>query len=290
MYPTFLYIVSLLLFFCQPALAQQSKFTDKYLDYIFSGNYPQAAKIMLSEEKKNPNSLDVKLAAAHYYSVMYEISGNKQKDFSACKKYANALVRLSEEKKMTDSETVFQVISAKALHLKILMHKKEYLQAAKTMQAVIADFKYALKHDQNEKMKLIAGTYRYYIEIAKEDYPLLYPILLLYPSGNKAKGLKQLNECVHSKDKYVQTKALLQLATIYYRDEKNIEKAIVYFEALSRKYPNNLLWQTEYAKALKKYHLTKQYNMRRQIIKALITKSTFLTNTQRNYFKTENEL
>jgi hypothetical protein len=50
---------------------------------------------------------------------------------------------------------------------------------------------FALENDHNYKMKLIAGMYNFHIENAKEDYPVIYPIAIFYPTGNKVKGVQQ---------------------------------------------------------------------------------------------------
>lgn len=286
-----LYIYVIIIFPFQNVFSQPEQLTDAYFQNIFSGNYPQAKQIILELNKNYPESLKTKLIIANYYAVMYETSNSDEKYFIVCKKYADEAIHKLEKKKALNNEEVYRIISAKSILLKIDVKKKNYLNVAKNMKSVIPHFEYAIKHEKEDfKMKFISGMYNYYVETAKEDYPVIYPILLFYPSGNKEKGLKLMKECTQSKDKNTRARSLLQLAEIYYRDEKNIKTAEIYFEKLLKLYPDNLVWQTEYFKALKKYNLTDKFTYRQQIINQLIKKSTILTEEQKNYFTKQAEL
>ena len=279
-----LYIYIIIIFTFQNTYAQTKLLSDSYFDAVFSGNYPKAEQILLNFKKSYPNSLKTKLIIANYYAIMYETSGYNDKYFIVCKKYADEAINKLSGKKTLNNEEVFRIISAKSILLKIDVQKKNYLKVAKNMQSVIKYFEYATKHEDDNKMKFISGMYHYYAETAKEDYPVIYPILLFYPNGNKEKGLKLLKECIQSEDKNISVRSLLQLALIYYRDEKNINIAKKYFEKLLKIYPKNLIWQTEYLKALKEYNLTTEYVNRQQIINQIIKETFFLTKEQKNFF------
>jgi len=279
-----LYVYIIYFFAFQNTSAQTKLLSDSYFDAVFSGNYPKAEQILLIFKKNYPNSLKTKLIIANYYAIMYETSGYNDKYFIVCKKYADeAIDKLSDKKTLTNEE-VFRIISAKSILLKIDVQKKNYLKVAKNMQSVIKHFEYATKHEDDDKMKFISGMYHYYVETAKEDYPIIYPILLFYPSGNKEKGLRLLRECTQSEDKNISIRSLLQLALIYYKDEKNIKISESYFEKLLIKYPNNLIWQIEYLNALKKYHLIEKYNIRQHIVIQIIKTNNLITEEQRKNF------
>ncbi len=258
--------------------------TERYFDAVFSGNYPKGKQVMIKLYKKYPNSLKTKLIIANYYSLMYETTDKQEKYFILTKKYADEAIKLLNKKEELTNEDVFRIISAKSILLKTEVQKKNYLKAAKNMQSVIKHFEYATKHEEDDKMKFISGMYNYYVETAKKDYPIIYPVLLFYPSGSKTKGLKLLKECTKSEDINIRIRSFLQLALIYYRDEKNINISEKYFESLLKIYPENLIWQTEYLKALKKNDLTNKYKNRQLIISRIIKENSKLTTEQKKYF------
>ncbi len=281
----------IILFTSEITVAQPKNITDDYFEAAFSGNYVKAKQILINLNKNYPHSLKTCLITANYYGNIYEISGGNDKYYLICKKYAEKAINSLIKKKDLNNEDVFRIISAKSILLKINVQKKNYLKVAKNMQSVIRHFEYATKHENDDdKMKFISGMYNYYVETAKDDYPVIYPLLLFYPSGDKEKGLKLLKECTHSGDKNISIRSLLQLALIYYRDEKNIIVAEKYFNALLKIYPDNLVWQTEYYKALKKYNKIKEYKIRQDIIEQKIKENLLLTEEQKNYFIKKTEL
>lgn len=280
-----LYIYIIIFFSAQSGYTQPKNLINSYFNAVFSGNYPKAKKIVAGLNKNFPGSLKTQLIIANYYSVMYETSGGQEKYFILTKKYADRAIKKLKEKKNLNNENVFRLISAKSILMKIDVRKKNYLKVAENMQSVISRFKYAIKHEnEDDKMKFISGMYHYYVETAKEDYPVIYPILLFYPSGDKEKGLKLMKECMQSEDLNIRIRSLWQSALIYYRDEKKISIAEKYFESLLKIYPDNLIWQTEYLKALKKFNLTKKAELIQQTIYQTIKKSAFLTDEQKKYF------
>ncbi len=267
------------------AFSQPASLTESYFYAVFSGNYPKAEKILVTLKNNYPESVKTKLITANYYGIMFEISGKEDKYFFISKKYADEAVKELIQKKKLTNDDVFRIISAKSIILKMETQRKNYLKVARDMQSVIKYFEYALKHEnEDDKMKFISGMYNYYIETAKEDYPLIYPVLLFYPSGNKKRGLKLMKECTNSEDNNISVRSLLQLSLIYSRDEKKTELFRFYFEKLLEKYPYNLIYRTEYLTALKKYGLRKEYEALHKNTEAVIKRNTFLTDTQKQYF------
>ncbi|NOZ34053.1 MAG: tetratricopeptide repeat protein [Chlorobi bacterium] len=283
-------LLILLIFAVATSFSQPKEEFDLYFNAIFSGNYPNAKKILLKIKREYPENVKTKLIIANYYSVLFETSGGEDKYYNICKKYSDAAVTQLKKKKINTNNDVFRIISAKSILLKISVKKKEYLSAAKNMQSIIKYFEYATEHQENERMKYISGMYNYYVETAKEDYPIIYPILLFYPSGNKKEGLNSLKECTNSSDKKMQTRSLHQLALIYYKDEKNAALSKYYYKKLLKSYPKNLIWQTEYLNALKKFNLIDDYQKQKKIIKNILIKNTFLTEKQKKYFLRKAEI
>ncbi|MBI4417590.1 MAG: tetratricopeptide repeat protein, partial [Ignavibacteriales bacterium] len=80
--------------------------------------------------------------------------------------------------------------------------------------------------------------YNYYAEIVPREYPIVKPFMVFLPSGNRAKGLEQLNTAAE-RSKYARTEATYFLVQNYFLHEKNFQKAADLAEGLSQKYPRN---------------------------------------------------
>ncbi len=286
----FIFQIIILNFLFLSSAGQPKSLINSYFKAAFSGNYPKAEKILNTLKINWPESNKTALIAANYYGALYETSGGQDKYYFVCKKYTDKVIN-EDIKKTPNNDYVFRMISAKSILLKIDVLKKNYWKVAKNMQSVIPLFEYAIdKEKEDDKMKFISGMYNYYVETAKDDYPVAYPILIFYPSGDKQKGLKLLKECSKSEDLNISVRSLLQLALIYYRDEKNIDYAKYYFIKLLSVYPENMIWQTEYLNALKKYNKLNDYEKRKQIIKTKLENNIYLNSEQKAYFYKKAEI
>ncbi|MBX9852962.1 MAG: tol-pal system protein YbgF [Cytophagaceae bacterium] len=117
--------------------------------------------------------------------------------------------------------------------------------------------KNALKHlmefkDNNElSPEFLFGValYNYYEVWIKEEYPLLKPILLFFPNGDKNTGLKQLQE-VSNNAFYTRTEAQYHLVKIYLNDLDSFQVALPMIKYLWENYPDNAFFERTYAKTL----------------------------------------
>jgi len=257
---------------------------DDYLESMFSGRYKDTKIILEKLNSTSKNNIQTRLAFANFWMLMYETSGENEKYHTLCKQDADFVINSISSKQEHSNDEVFQLISAKSIKLKILMDQKNYLKAVKDIRDIIAYFEYALDHEDNYKMKLIAGMYNYYIETAKEDYPIIYPIAIFYPSGDKQKGIKMIKDCTKVNDKSIRIRSYLYLARIYYRDEKNIQTSAYYYNTLLKQYPDNIVWRYEYLKALEQFNKKEEALIQKEILSEKINNSTHLTMEQRKFF------
>ncbi|NTW49812.1 MAG: hypothetical protein HGB19_08825, partial [Chlorobiales bacterium] len=82
------------------------------------------------------------------------------------------------------------------------------------------------------------ALYNYYAEVIPEKYPILKPFALLFPKGDKKKGIQQLQITIQ-KGNYAKTEALYFLLQIYYVYENDFIKAANCALQLHEKYPNS---------------------------------------------------
>ena len=259
---------------------------DAYFESMFSANYKNTVKVLSSLKKTSPNDVKTKLAFANYYLVMFETTGELEKYNILCNKEAGYVNTVLSKKKDLSPDDVFDMISAKAILLKIQFRQKKIIKAVNGLRTITKYFEYATEHEEHLKMKLISAMYNYYIEKAKDDYPAAYPILLFFPEGDKARGLRLLNACTNEKDKTVQVRSHLYLANIYRRDEKNFEQSEYWFKQLMSKYPSNVFWLSDYILMLREYEKHEKAEIQKNKLLQILQESNQLTKEQIEYLKT----
>jgi len=94
----------------------------------------------------------------------------------------------------------------------------------------------------NVDVKLGFGIYNYYASVIPEQYPIVKPLMIFLPSGDKRLGIKQLKE-VAQNGKYTKYEARYFLMTLYYRYEKNYDDAEEYSKMLNDDFPNNPVFE-----------------------------------------------
>ena len=99
---------------------------------------------------------------------------------------------------------------------------------------------YELEPD-NYDVLLGIGIYNYYAAVIPERYPIVKPIMIFFPSGDRKKGLEQLSQAsLHAK--YAKVEATYFLMQNYFTYEKDYIKALELAQKLHEKYPNNSLF------------------------------------------------
>ena len=94
----------------------------------------------------------------------------------------------------------------------------------------------------NVDVKLGFGIYNYYAAVIPEKFPIVKPLMIFLPSGDKGLGLKQLKD-VAQNGKYTKYEARYFLMTLYYRFEKNYDAAEEYSKMLNEDFPNNPVFE-----------------------------------------------
>ena len=91
------------------------------------------------------------------------------------------------------------------------------------------------------------GLYNYYAVWISKNYPLLRPVLLFFPDGNKQLGLQQL-KTVADNGFYTGVESKFFLMKIYANEENNSVAALPISRYLAYKYPDNAYFQRFYAR------------------------------------------
>ncbi len=108
----------------------------------------------------------------------------------------------------------------------------------------------------NVDVKLGFGIYNYYASVIPEKFPIVKPLMIFFPSGDKSLGIKQLKD-VAQNGKYTKYESRYFLMTLYYRFEINYDAAEEYSQMLNDDFPNNPVFERWRGRiAMKKGDLT----------------------------------
>ena len=94
----------------------------------------------------------------------------------------------------------------------------------------------------NVDVQLGFGIYNYYAAVIPDEYPMIKPLMLFFPSGDKEKGIEQLNNAAFN-GKYAKYEAQYFLMTLYFTYENNAYKADEYAETLTKEFPDNPIFE-----------------------------------------------
>lgn len=87
------------------------------------------------------------------------------------------------------------------------------------------------------------GIYDYYAAVVPERYPYTRPAMVLFPRGNKDRGLRLLERTAQN-GRFIQTEAAYFLLQIYYVFENDREKSLHYARWLREQHPRNSFFHT----------------------------------------------
>lgn len=95
----------------------------------------------------------------------------------------------------------------------------------------------------NIDVKLGFGIYDYYAAVIPEKYPMVQPLMIFFPEGDKENGIKAL-ELVAEEGKYAKYEAQYFLMTLNYSYEQDYEESYNYALGLWNEFPNNPRFQS----------------------------------------------
>lgn len=121
--------------------------------------------------------------------------------------------------------------------------RESWLKAADDGREALPIVEKASSLDPGNKDVLLGfGIYDYYASVIPDEYPLLKPLMIFFPSADKAKGLKELKSTAEN-GKYARFEARYFLMTLYYNYENNPYKAYEYAKELNDEFPDNPVFE-----------------------------------------------
>ena len=121
--------------------------------------------------------------------------------------------------------------------------RESWLKAADDGRDALPIVEHAAKLDpKNIDVQLGFGIYDYYAAVIPEQYPLMKPLMIFFPPGNKQKGIDELTN-VALNGKYAKYEARYFLMTLYFYYENNPFKADYFANMLTKDFPDNPMFE-----------------------------------------------
>lgn len=216
------------------------------IEQIYSLKYNDAENTFKLVTKEYPKS-----AAGYFFDamiiwwkIMPDVMNEKYDDifFDKIDKVLDYCDNLLDNNP-NDSEALFFKGGALGFRGRLHIYRESWLKAAldgkEALPLINASYK---ANPNNIDVQLGFGIYNYYIDFIPKKYPVVKPIVSLFPRGNKELGLRQLNY-VSEKGKFAKYETKFFLAGIYYQYEKNSKKALEIINSLLSKFPDNPAFQ-----------------------------------------------
>jgi hypothetical protein len=145
-------------------------------------------------------------------------------------------------------EAAFFMAAAYAFKGRLHAERKHWTRATLAAKSALKYLEYSRNFaDFSPELMFGDGLYNYYYFFIKQNFPLLRPVLWLFPKADKSQGIAQL-EKVSYQAFYTRTEARYFLLQIYGMENMN-EKAYGMAKYTSETFPDNPYFHRYYARA-----------------------------------------
>lgn len=168
-----------------------------------------------------------------------------------CLMYMDSTINLAEnlyESSENKLEPAFFLAAAYAFKGRLYSERKQWAKATLAGKNALKYFnKCKGNADFSPELLFGDGMYNYYAQWIPENYPLLKPILMFFPKGNKQTGIKQLEKTANSAF-YTRVEARYFLLQIYSM-ENQYDKAYDMAKYMWEQYPDNPFFERYYVRS-----------------------------------------
>lgn len=188
-----------------------------------------------------------------------------------CLMYMDSTITLAEKLYDTSTnklEPAFFLAAAYAFKGRLYSERKKWTKATFAGKSALKYFEKCKGNaDFSPELLFGDGMYNYYAQWIPENYPLLKPILVFFPKGNKVSGIKELEKTANSAF-YTRVEARYFLVQIYSM-ENQYDKAYQMSKYMNEQYPDNPFFERYYARSA---FVTGRLNEAERISKDMIAK------------------
>ncbi|SFN83941.1 hypothetical protein SAMN04488519_102210 [Algoriphagus ornithinivorans] len=194
---------------------------------------------------------DFLMALSYWWRIEVDVTNEKyDKIFLAYIDRANEKAEKLYDEDKTNKEAAFFLAAGYGFQGRLLSERKSWTRAAWAGRNALKYMELSRGEEEfNPELLLGDALFNYFSVWIPENYPLLKPILALFPKGNKQLGLKQLEQVAENAF-YTRIEAMYFLFRLYASEEKKPYEALRISEYLNEKFPNNPYFHRSYARHL----------------------------------------
>ena len=237
-------------FFCEINFAQSARFDSivvKGIKQIYGIELGLAENTFNQLIKEYPDHPAGKffIAMIDWWRILLDTS-NDDKDELFLEKIESVIEQCDNilDKDPENVDAIFFKGGAIGFRGRLSSLRESWLSAADDSREALPLVELAGELDSiNIDVQLGFGIYNYYADVIPEKYPIVKPLMIFLPSGNKELGIKQLVN-VSTNGKYANYESRYFLMSLYYRFEKDYDKAEKYALMLTKDFPNNPVFET----------------------------------------------
>jgi tetratricopeptide (TPR) repeat protein len=147
------------------------------------------------------------------------------------------------EKKPQNVDALFFKGGAIGFRGRLRAFRESWIKAADDGREALPIVERASKLDPgNLDVQLGFGIYNYYASVIPNDFPLLKPLMIFFPKGDKQKGIEQLTNTAMN-GKYAKYEARYFLMTLYFTYENDTYRAGEFAKLLNSDFPDNPIFE-----------------------------------------------
>jgi hypothetical protein len=219
--------------------------TRKGINYIYNLEFENAENIFQELIKRQPDQ-----PAGYFFSAMTEwwkiqINLEDESYDKAFKKKLEDVIDLCDvllEKDEFNIVALFYKCGAIGFRGRLFTHRDSWLKAADDGRLAYPILRKAYKlAPTNYDILLGIGIYDYFADVIPNQYPILKPIMIFFPKGNKTRGIEEL-KLASEKAYYANVESAYFLLQVYTNYENDPYKALDVALWLYNKYPDNTLF------------------------------------------------
>ena len=163
---------------------------------------------------------------------------------------ATVLAKRMFEQDEEDPESAFFLAAAYAFKGRLHSERRDFAKAASDGRLSLKYLEICKgKEDFSPELLFGDALYNYYAEWIKDNYPILRPLMVFFPDGNKNLGIKQL-KTVANNAFYTRTEAQYFLMRILSEEQNDPREAFRIAEYLHQTFPDNAYFHRYYARQL----------------------------------------
>ncbi len=194
---------------------------------------------------------DFLMALGYWWRIEINVDNKRYDDiFIQYLDRANAKAKKMLDQNPKNKEAAFFLAAGYGFQGRLYSERKSWTKATFAGKNALNYMEMSRGEEEfNPELLLGDALFNYFSIWIPENYPLLKPVLALFPKGNKKLGLTQL-EKVASNAFYTRVEAQYFLFRLYGSEENRPQDALRIVEYLHEKFPNNPYFHRSYARYL----------------------------------------